>query len=230
VKHNADNALHANQVTAGTRKCADRGGEVVAQAVKAMSRIEESSTKISDIIGVIDEIARQTNLLALNAAVEAARAGDAGRGFAVVASEVRNLAQRSSEAAKDIKSLIVNSTTQVQEGVDLVNRAGKSLEEIVESIKQVATIVSEIASASGEQSTGIDHVNGALTQMDEVTQQNAALVEENAATAKVLEQQSHAMSERVAFFKLGHEVESAAPAHAEASVVGSNGATSKRAA
>ena len=159
-----------------------------------MSRIEESSTKISDIIGVIDEIARQTNLLALNAAVEAARAGDAGRGFAVVASEVRNLAQRSSEAAKDIKSLIVNSTTQVQEGVDLVNRAGKSLGEIVESIKQVATIVSEIASASAEQSTGIDHVNTALTQMDEVTQQNAALVEENAATSKVLEQQSQAMA------------------------------------
>ena len=132
VKNNADSARNANQVTASTRECADRGGEVVAHAVKAMSRIEESSTKISDIIGVIDEIARQTNLLALNAAVEAARAGDAGRGFAVVASEVRNLAQRSSEAAKDIKSLIVNSTTQVQEGVDLVNRAGKSLEEIVE--------------------------------------------------------------------------------------------------
>ena len=166
-------------------------------------------TKISDIIGVIDEIARQTNLLALNAAVEAARAGDAGRGFAVVASEVRNLAQRSSEAAKDIKSLIVNSTTQVQEGVDLVNRAGKSLGEIVESIKQVATIVSEIASASAEQSTGIDHVNTALTQMDEVTQQNAALVEENAATSKVLEHQSHAMSERVAFFKLGRDAASA---------------------
>ncbi len=179
-----------------------------------MSRIEESSTKISDIIGVIDEIARQTNLLALNAAVEAARAGDAGRGFAVVASEVRNLAQRSSEAAKDIKSLIVNSTTQVQEGVDLVNRAGKSLGEIVESIKQVATIVSEIASASAEQSTGIDHVNTALTQMDEVTQQNAALVEENAATSKVLEQQSAAMSERVAFFKLGNDVASAPSASA----------------
>jgi methyl-accepting chemotaxis protein len=209
VKNNADSAKNANQVTAGTRECADRGGEVVAQAVRAMSRIEESSTKISDIIGVIDEIARQTNLLALNAAVEAARAGDAGRGFAVVASEVRNLAQRSSEAAKDIKSLIVNSTTQVQEGVDLVNRAGKSLGEIVESIKQVASIVSEIASASAEQSTGIDHVNIALTQMDEVTQQNAALVEENAATSKVLEQQSQAMAERVAFFKLGKDVASA---------------------
>ena len=225
VKNNADSARNANQVTAGTRECADRGGEVVAQAVRAMSRIEELSTKISDIIGVIDEIARQTNLLALNAAVEAARAGDAGRGFAVVASEVRNLAQRSSEAAKDIKSLIVNSTTQVQEGVDLVNRAGKSLGEIVESIKQVASIVSEIASASAEQSTGIDHVNIALTQMDEVTQQNAALVEENAATSKVLEQQSQAMAERVAFFKLGKDVASA-PAGAALS----SGSSSKRAA
>jgi methyl-accepting chemotaxis protein len=229
VKNNADSAKHANQVTAGTRDCADRGGEVVAQAVKAMSRIEESSTKISDIIGVIDEIARQTNLLALNAAVEAARAGDAGRGFAVVASEVRNLAQRSSEAAKDIKSLIVNSTTQVQEGVDLVNRAGKSLEEIVESIKQVATIVSEIASASMEQSTGIDHVNTALTQMDEVTQQNAALVEENAATSKVLEQQSAAMAERVAFFKLGREMASA-PSPAAKSPTRHKAASPRRAA
>ncbi len=225
VKNNADSARNANQVTAGTRECADRGGEVVAQAVRAMSRIEELSTKISDIIGVIDEIARQTNLLALNAAVEAARAGDAGRGFAVVASEVRNLAQRSSEAAKDIKSLIVNSTTQVQEGVDLVNRAGKSLGEIVESIKQVASIVSEIASASAEQSTGIDHVNIALTQMDEVTQQNAALVEENAATSKVLEQQSQAMAERVAFFKLGKDV-----ASAPAGAARSSGSSSKRAA
>jgi methyl-accepting chemotaxis protein len=227
VKNNADSARHANQVTAGTRACADRGGDVVAQAVKAMSRIEESSTKISDIIGVIDEIARQTNLLALNAAVEAARAGDAGRGFAVVASEVRNLAQRSSEAAKDIKSLIVNSTTQVQDGVDLVNRAGQSLEEIVQSIKQVASIVSEIASASAEQSTGIDHVNSALTQMDEVTQQNAALVEENAATAKVLEQQSHAMNERVAFFRLGDHAARANPAVA---IARSQGASPRRAA
>ena len=133
-----------------------------------MSRIEESSRKISDIIGVIDEIARQTNLLALNAAVEAARAGEAGRGFAVVASEVRSLAQRSSQAAKDIKDLIINSSGQVQEGVELVNRAGTSLNEIVESIKKVAVIVSDIAGASGEQATGIDQINKALTQMDEV--------------------------------------------------------------
>jgi methyl-accepting chemotaxis protein len=232
MKNNADNARNANQVTSNTRERADRGGDVVAKAVRAMSRIEDSSTKISDIIGVIDEIARQTNLLALNAAVEAARAGDAGRGFAVVASEVRSLAQRSSEAAKDIKSLIVNSSTQVQEGVQLVNSAGNSLEEILGSIKEVATIVSEIASTSAEQSTGIDHVNTSLTQMDEATQQNAALVEENAATAKVLEQQSQAMSERVAFFKLGHAVASAPSANAPSPASGarSKAATPKRAA
>ena len=175
---------------------------MVAQAVGAMARIEESSRKISDIISVIDEIARQTNLLALNAAVEAARAGEAGRGFAVVASEVRSLAQRSSQAAKDIKDLITNSSNQVQEGVELVNRAGGSLTEIVELIKKVAAIVSEIASASGEQSTGCDQVNAALNQMDQVTQQNSALVEQNAAAAKALEQQSHAMDERVSFFRL----------------------------
>ena len=202
VKKNAENALEANQVTNGTREVADRGGAVVAQAVGAMARIEESSRKISDIISVIDEIARQTNLLALNAAVEAARAGEAGRGFAVVASEVRSLAQRSSQAAKDIKDLITNSSNQVQEGVELVNRAGASLTEIVESIKKVAEIVSEIASASGEQSTGCDQVNAALNQMDQVTQQNSALVEENAAAAKALEQQSQAMDERVSFFRL----------------------------
>jgi methyl-accepting chemotaxis protein len=213
VKKNAENAQQANQVTAGTREVADRGGQVVAQAVDAMSRIEDSSAKISDIIGVIDEIARQTNLLALNAAVEAARAGEAGRGFAVVASEVRSLAQRSSQAAKDIKDLITNSSSQVQEGVELVNRAGTSLNEIVGSIKQVAAIVSEIAAASAEQAGGIDQVNRALTQMDEVTQQNSALVEENAATAKTLEQQSQSMDERVTFFRLddAQEVTAAAP-------------------
>jgi len=205
VKKNAENAQQANQFTSSTREVGNRGGEVVAQAVGAMSRIEESSRKISDIIGVIDEIARQTNLLALNAAVEAARAGEAGRGFAVVASEVRNLAQRSSQAAKDIKDLITNSSNQVQEGVELVNRAGASLTEIVDSIKKVAEIVSDIASASGEQSTGIDQVNAALNQMDEVTQQNSALVEQNAAAAKALEQQSQAMDERVSFFRLGEE-------------------------
>ncbi len=210
VKKNAENALQANQLTSGSREVADRGGQVVAKAVNAMARIEESSRKISDIIGVIDEIARQTNLLALNAAVEAARAGDAGRGFAVVASEVRSLAQRSSQAAKDIKDLITNSSSQVQEGVGLVNQAGTSLNEILASIKQVAEIVAQIASASQEQSTGIDQINKALTQMDEVTQQNSALVEENAASAKTLEHQSETMNQKVAFFQLEEEVASPA--------------------
>jgi methyl-accepting chemotaxis protein len=202
VKKNAENAQQANQLTAGTRQVADRSGEVVASTVEAMSRIEESSRKIADIIGVIDEIARQTNLLALNAAVEAARAGDAGRGFAVVASEVRSLAQRSSQAAKDIKDLITSSSTQVQEGVDLVNRTGTSLNEIVGSIKKVADIVADIATASIEQSTGLDQISKALTQMDDATQQNSALVEENAATAKTLEQQASAMTEQVSFFRI----------------------------
>jgi methyl-accepting chemotaxis protein len=214
VKKNAENAQQANQFAAGTREVADRGGAVVAQAVSAMARIEESSRKISDIISVIDEIARQTNLLALNAAVEAARAGEAGRGFAVVASEVRSLAQRSSQAAKDIKDLITSSSGQVQDGVELVNKAGASLTEILASIKKVAEIVSEIAAASAEQSTGIDQVNTALTQMDEVTQQNSALVEENAATAKTLEQQAHAVTERVSFFRLGE-----APSGGQAPVI-----------
>jgi methyl-accepting chemotaxis protein len=202
VKKNAENAHHANDLTRGTRDVADRGGEVVSQAVSAMARIEESSRKISDIISVIDEIARQTNLLALNAAVEAARAGEAGRGFAVVASEVRSLAQRSSQAAKDIKELITNSSGQVQDGVQLVNRAGSSLKEILDSIKAVADIVADIATASNEQATGIEQINKALTQMDEVTQQNSAMVEENAASARTLEQQASAMNERVAAFHL----------------------------
>ena len=202
VKKNAENAQQANASAAQTREVADRGGEVVSRAVGAMAKIEESSGKISDIIGVIDEIARQTNLLALNAAVEAARAGEAGRGFAVVASEVRSLAQRSSQAAKDIKDLITNSNSQVKDGVDLVNQAGAALGEIVESIKTVAAIVNDIANASIEQSTGIEQVNRALTQMDEVTQQNSALVEENAATAKTLETQAKSMDEQVAFFRI----------------------------
>ena len=202
VKKNADNAQQANQSAGATRDVADRGGQVVAKAVAAMARIEESSRKISDIIGVIDEIARQTNLLALNAAVEAARAGEAGRGFAVVASEVRSLAQRSSQAAKDIKDLITNSNSQVKEGVDLVNKAGGALNDIVDSIKKVAVVISDIAAASAEQATGIEQVNKALTQMDEVTQQNSALVEENAATAKTLEQQAKAMSDEVSVFRV----------------------------
>ena len=203
VRKNAENARHASQFVVGSREVADRGSETVAHAVDAMARIEESSKKIVDIIGVIDEIARQTNLLALNAAVEAARAGEAGRGFAVVAAEVRSLAQRSSQAAKDIKNLIENSSGQVQEGVELVNQAGEALAEIVGAIRKVAEIVSDIATASEEQATGIGQVNTALTQMDEVTQQNSALVEENASAAKSLEEQSAAMDERVSFFRVG---------------------------
>ena len=215
VKKNAENAQQANESATETNTVAEHGGAVVGKAVTAMARIEESSRKISDIIGVIDEIARQTNLLALNAAVEAARAGEAGRGFAVVASEVRSLAQRSSQAAKDIKDLITNSNSQVKDGVDLVNKAGESLNAIVASIKKVTDIVADIANASMEQSAGIEQINKALTQMDEVTQQNSALVEENAATAKTLEHQARAMDERVAFFQIGDAGEAGAPRASE---------------
>ncbi|MET0277154.1 MAG: methyl-accepting chemotaxis protein [Pseudorhodoplanes sp.] len=206
VRKNAENARQASQFVVGTREVAERGSQTVAHAVDAMARIEGSSRKVVDIIGVIDEIARQTNLLALNAAVEAARAGEAGRGFAVVAAEVRSLAQRSSQAAKDIKNLIENSSGQVREGVELVNRTGKSLGEIVGAIRKVSEIVSDIAIASEEQATGIGQVNTALNQMDAVTQQNSALVEENASAARLLEEQSAAMDERVAFFRVGAEV------------------------
>jgi len=201
VRKNAENAHQANRLAQDTHEIANRGGTVAAEAVTAMARIEESSRQIADIISVIDEIARQTNLLALNAAVEAARAGEAGRGFAVVASEVRSLAQRSAQAAKDIKDLITNSAGQVREGVELVNKAGASLREIVDSIESVAAIVAQIASASTEQASGIDQITKALSQMDEATQQNSALVEENAATAKTLEDQQLAMSEQVGFFQ-----------------------------
>jgi methyl-accepting chemotaxis protein len=214
VKNNAKNAQAANQSASGMRKVAERGGSVVGETVQAMTRIEQSSHRIADIITVIDEIARQTNLLALNAAVEAARAGEAGRGFAVVASEVRNLAQRSSQAAKDIKDLITNSTGLVKEGVDLVNKAGVSLSEIMQSIKEVSDIVSSIATASAEQATSIEQVNRSLVEMDEVTQQNSAVVEENAATAKVLEQQAKTMDGLVAIFRISADDEVAPQAHA----------------
>jgi methyl-accepting chemotaxis protein len=209
VKQNAENAKSASQFAGDTKAMADRGGEVVTEAVHAMSRIDESSREIADIITVIDEIARQTNLLALNAAVEAARAGEAGRGFAVVASEVRSLAQRSSQAAKDINDLINSSSSRVQEGVQLVNRAGSSLGEIVESIKKVTKIVADIATASIEQSASIDEVNKALARVDEVTQQNSAIVEENAATAKTLAHQASVMNERVDAFRVGDRASAA---------------------
>lgn len=205
VKTNADNAAQANKQGTMAREVAEKGGVVVDNAVEAMSRIEDSSQKISDIIVVIDEIAFQTNLLALNAAVEAARAGDAGKGFAVVASEVRALAQRSSEAAKDIKGLIVDSNNQVKDGVELVNEAGQQLGEIVSSIGAVTKLVSEISSANQEQATGIAEINRAVAEMDEMTQQNSALVEETAAAARTLEEQSESMHERVSFFKTGDE-------------------------
>jgi len=202
ARKNAENARHANLSARGVCEVAERSGQVVARTVKAMAKIETSSGKIADIVGVIDEIARQTNMLALNAAVEAARAGEAGRGFAVVASEVRSLAQRSSQAAKDIKNLITNSNGEVREGVDLVNEAGGSLAEIVHSIKNVAAVVADIAAASSEQSSGIEQVNKALSQMDEITQQNSALVEQSAATAQMLETQAAAMSAQAGIFRI----------------------------
>jgi len=202
VKQNAENASHANQLARGAREQAERGGEVVTQAVVAMKAINESSRKISDIVSLIDEIAFQTNLLALNAAVEAARAGEQGRGFAVVATEVRNLAQRSAGAAKEIKGLIKDSAEKVHNGTSLVDQTGKSLAEIVDSVKKVTDIVAEIAAASAEQSAGIDQVNHAVLQMDEMTQQNAALVEEAAAAARAMQEQAAELTQQVGFFQL----------------------------
>ena len=184
VKQNADNARQANQLAEGASQVAIKGGEVVGQVVDTMKAISESSHKIVDIISVIDGIAFQTNILALNAAVEAARAGEQGRGFAVVATEVRTLAQRSAAAAKEIKDLINDSVTKVDEGTKLVDEAGNTMDEIVNSVKRVTDIMSEISAASNEQSTGIEQVNQAVSQMDETTQQNAALVEEAAAAAE----------------------------------------------
>ena len=207
VKQNSSNAANANDLSGKANQVASEGGKVVEQAVTAMGSIEKSSQKISDIIGVIDEIAFQTNLLALNAAVEAARAGDAGKGFAVVASEVRSLAGRSASASKEIKALINESVTQVKDGATLVNQAGETLKNIVASVKQVSGIVSEIASASQEQATGIDEINTAITQMDEVTQQNAALVEENTAAATSLVEQGRELEKLMSFFTLSDEGE-----------------------
>jgi methyl-accepting chemotaxis protein len=215
VKQNVENAKQANQMAVEASKVAVKGGSVVQQVVGTMSAINESSRKIVDIISVIDGIALQTNILALNAAVEAARAGEQGRGFAVVASEVRNLAQRSAAAAKEIKGLISDSVEKVDDGSKLVGEAGKTMEEIVASVKRVTDIMAEIAAASVEQSSGINQVNQAVTQMDEVTQQNAALVEQAAAAAESLEEQASTLSQTVSQFHLGSSYgRSAAPRRA----------------
>ncbi|MFL6709668.1 MAG: methyl-accepting chemotaxis protein [Massilia sp.] len=215
VKQNADNARQANGLAVSASEVAQRGGAVVAEVVGTMASINDSSRKIVDIIGVIDGIAFQTNILALNAAVEAARAGEQGRGFAVVASEVRNLAQRSAAAAKEIKQLIDDSVSKVDAGGKLVDQAGVTMTEIVQSIARVASIMSEIASASAEQTAGIEQVNTAITQMDEVTQQNAALVEEAAAAAGAMQEQAAALAEVVSIFKLDQQ----APVQVKAPVV-----------
>ncbi|MDP2265743.1 MAG: methyl-accepting chemotaxis protein [Thiobacillus sp.] len=202
VKQNAENARQANQLVGATSEVAVKGGQVVGQVVKTMASIKESSRKIADIIGVIDGIAFQTNILALNAAVEAARAGEQGRGFAVVASEVRNLAQRSAGAAKEIKALIEDSVGKVDAGGKLVDEAGHTMEEIVSSVKRVTVIMSEIAAASLEQSAGIEQVNQAITQMDDVTQQNSALVEQAAAAAESMQDEADKLAQAVSVFKL----------------------------
>jgi methyl-accepting chemotaxis protein len=202
VKQNADNAQAANQLATAARDTAEKGGGVVGRAVAAVTQIETSAQKIVDIVSLIDEIAFQTNLLALNASVEAARAGEAGKGFAVVAQEVRALAQRSANASKDIKALIQESNAQVKTGATLVNQAGSSLTEIVTAIKKVSDIVAEIAAASAEQARGLEEVNGAVVNMDEMTQRNGALVEQTNASAQTLANQSDALAGLLARFRI----------------------------
>ena len=210
VKQNADNARQANQLAKSASEVAVRGGSIVSQVVDTMGTINESSKKIVDIIGVIDGIAFQTNILALNAAVEAARAGEQGRGFAVVATEVRNLAHRSASAAKEIKELIAASVANVDTGSRLVNEAGQTMGDIVDSIVRVTDIMGEITSATHEQTIGIEQINMAIAQMDEVTQQNAALVEEAAAASQSMQEQAGELAHVVGFFKTGNHVASAA--------------------
>ncbi|MFJ3314964.1 methyl-accepting chemotaxis protein [Herbaspirillum huttiense] len=213
VKQNADNARQANSLAATASDVAVQGGSVVGQVVQTMGEINEASRKIVDIISVIDGIAFQTNILALNAAVEAARAGEQGRGFAVVASEVRTLAQRSASAAKEIKALIDDSVSRVDNGSRLVEQAGATMSEVVASVRRVTDVVAEISAASNEQSDGIEQINHAIVQMDEVTQQNAALVEQAAAAAQSLQEQSGRLVETVSIFKLSsHETPRAQPA------------------
>ncbi len=203
VKQNADNARQANQLAVSASEVAIKGGSVVAQVVETMGSINASSKKIVDIIGVIDGIAFQTNILALNAAVEAARAGEQGRGFAVVAAEVRNLAQRSAGAAKEIKSLIGDSVEKVDAGAKLVDQAGTTMDEIVDSIRRVTDIMGEITAASQEQTAGIEQINQAITQMDDMTQQNSALVEQAAAAAQSMQQQAGQLLQIVSVFTVG---------------------------
>jgi methyl-accepting chemotaxis protein len=209
VKQNADNARQANQLAVSASEVAKKGGEVVGEVVHTMGSIHESAKKIVDIISVIDGIAFQTNILALNAAVEAARAGEQGRGFAVVAAEVRNLAQRSANAAKEIKSLIGDSVEKVNSGTKLVDQAGATMNEVVESVKRVTDIISEIAEASREQTSGIEQVNEAILDMESVTQQNAALVEQAASAAQSLQTQASELANVVTLFKLSAEQQSA---------------------
>ena len=206
VARSADGARRASQAASGARTDADRSGQVVAEAVAAMGEIEKSSGQITQIIGVIDEIAFQTNLLALNAGVEAARAGEAGRGFAVVAQEVRALAQRSAEAAREIKTLIANSTAQVDRGVRLVGETGQSLDGIVAKVGEIDLLISEIARSSQEQATGLNQVNSAVNQMDQVTQQNAAMVEQTTAASANLRTEAHDLSDMMQRFKTGQDV------------------------
>lgn len=205
VQQNADNARRSNDLTGEVSGEAEKGGTVVQRAIAAMNEINESSKKMSDIIGVIDEIAFQTNLLALNAAVEAARAGEQGRGFAVVATEVRNLAQRSATAAKEIKVLITDSVGKAKTGSELVNESGKALTAIMSSVKKVSDVVGEMSAATQEQASGIEQINTAVSQMDSVTQQNAALTEEATAASKAIEDQAEALMERIAFFHTGEQ-------------------------
>ena len=211
VKQSADSARQANQLASSAAEVAARGGVVVSQVVATMNDINTSSKKIADIIGVIDGIAFQTNILALNAAVEAARAGEQGRGFAVVAGEVRSLAQRSAEAAKEIKGLIGASVEKVQGGSRLVADAGKTMSEIVTSVQRVSDIIGEITAASAEQSEGIGQINGSVTQLDQMTQQNAALVEQSAAAAQSLKEQAGRLSQVVGTFRLEAETLTALP-------------------
>jgi methyl-accepting chemotaxis protein len=202
VRQNADNARQANTLAATASAVASKGGVVIEQVVDTMAQIHAASGRIGDIIGVIDGIAFQTNILALNAAVEAARAGEQGRGFAVVASEVRSLAQRSAAAAREIKSLIIDSGDKVDAGSQLVREAGSTMREIVDSVRRVTDILGEIMAASLEQSAGIEQINVAITQMDGVTQQNAALVEQAAAAAQAMRDQAARLAEAVAVFRI----------------------------